>query len=342
MKRLLPVLMGFVVLLLSSTEGWSLPPCKGSPTKYSWWNNDGWTNCFGTLTHANGNIYVGEFQYGNYHGQGTYTYANGIVREGTWENGEFLYAKKTSPTVIAKKSPTKGSSLPPCPGSPTYWYYVYKNWTDCIGIHTYANEKYVGEFKDGKEHGQGTYIYANKKYVGGFEDGKRNGQGTTTYASGNKHVGEYKDGKKHGQGTLTSPSGSKYVGEFQYGNAYGQGTYTDANGRVKEGMWENNKLLTAKYALTMGSSLPLCVGNYTGTIWTDCFGTYTYPNRNKYVGEFKYGAYHGQGTFTYASGSKYVGEYKDGKQHGQGTYTDANGRVKEGMWENDKFKTARD
>ena len=27
MKRLLPVLMGFVVLLLSSTEGWSLPPC---------------------------------------------------------------------------------------------------------------------------------------------------------------------------------------------------------------------------------------------------------------------------------------------------------------------------
>ena len=32
MKRLLPVLMGFVLLLLSSTEGKSLPPCPGSPT----------------------------------------------------------------------------------------------------------------------------------------------------------------------------------------------------------------------------------------------------------------------------------------------------------------------
>ena len=54
MKRLLPVLMGFVVLLLSSTEGWSLPPCPGSPTKYSWWNNDRWTDCFGTYIYASG------------------------------------------------------------------------------------------------------------------------------------------------------------------------------------------------------------------------------------------------------------------------------------------------
>ena len=31
MKRLLPVLMGFVVLLLSSTEGWSAEFFKGTP-----------------------------------------------------------------------------------------------------------------------------------------------------------------------------------------------------------------------------------------------------------------------------------------------------------------------
>ena len=30
MKRLLPVLMGFAPLLLSSTEGWSLSPCETS------------------------------------------------------------------------------------------------------------------------------------------------------------------------------------------------------------------------------------------------------------------------------------------------------------------------
>ena len=36
MKRLLPVLMGFAFLLLSSTEGWSLPPCPGSYNKTTW------------------------------------------------------------------------------------------------------------------------------------------------------------------------------------------------------------------------------------------------------------------------------------------------------------------
>jgi hypothetical protein len=36
MKRLLPVLTGFALLLLSSTEGWSLPPCIGTYTYTTW------------------------------------------------------------------------------------------------------------------------------------------------------------------------------------------------------------------------------------------------------------------------------------------------------------------
>ena len=72
MKRLLPILMGFVLLLLSSTEGWSLPPCEGSPTsKHYVYKN--WTNCEGTLTYNDGSKYVGEFQDGKPHGQGTAT-----------------------------------------------------------------------------------------------------------------------------------------------------------------------------------------------------------------------------------------------------------------------------
>ena len=71
MKRLLPVLMGFVLLLLSPTEGWSLPPCPSErhPTKSPW------SNCFGTYTTASGSKYVGEFKDDNYNGQGTYTFA---------------------------------------------------------------------------------------------------------------------------------------------------------------------------------------------------------------------------------------------------------------------------
>ena len=42
----------------------------------------------------------------------------------------------------------------------------------------------------------------------------------------------------------------------------------------------------------------------------------------------------GYGTFTWTDGAKYVGEWKDDKQHGQGTLTYADGRVEKGIWEN--------
>lgn len=55
-------------------------------------------------------------------------------------------------------------------------------------------------------------------------------------------------------------------------------------------------------------------------------GTYTYADGSKYVGEFNDGDYNGQGIFTFAkSGNKYVGEYKNDQRHGQGTFTFANG-----------------
>ena len=40
-----------------------------------------------------------------------------------------------------------------------------------------AKGQYVGEYKDGKRDGQGTYIFSNgDKYVGEFQDGQRQGQ----------------------------------------------------------------------------------------------------------------------------------------------------------------------
>jgi hypothetical protein len=59
--------------------------------------------------------------------------------------------------------------------------------------------------------------------------------------------------------------------------------------------------------------------------WTNCQGTFTFANGDKYVGEFKDGKYHGQGTATYVDGRKYIGEFKDGNKNGQGTYTAADG-----------------
>ena len=55
----------------------------------------------------------------------------------------------------------------------------------------------------------------------------------------------------------------------------------------------------------------------------------TFPNGNKYVGEWKDDEQNGQGTLTYTNGDKYVGEFKDNKYDGQGIIYSANGNVKE-------------
>jgi len=71
---------------------------------------------------------------------------------------------------------------------------------------------------------------------------------------------------------------------------------------------------------------------------TNSYGTYTFPDGAKYVGEWKDGRENGQGTITdyYANGDKYVGKWKDGERHAQGTYTYADGRVVNPIWKNGK------
>ena len=96
------------------------------------------------------------------------------------------------------------STLPACDPN-----VVYTSWTNCQGTWIDANgDKYVGEYKDGKAHGQGTYTWTTgSKYVGEFRDDKFNGQGTYTFGNGNKYVGEFRDDRPNGQGTLTYADG---------------------------------------------------------------------------------------------------------------------------------------
>ena len=72
--------------------------------------------------------------------------------------------------------------------------------TECKGTKIFPNgDKYEGEWKNNKMHGQGTYTYADgEKYVGEYKDGQVNGQGSYVWASGAKYEGEWKDDKMHG------------------------------------------------------------------------------------------------------------------------------------------------
>jgi len=76
---------------------------------------------FGSTSRFAGDKYVGEFKSGYQNGQGLYIYANGRIKEGIFENGKFLYAKRISPAVIANILPTPRveEKLKPSPKSET-------------------------------------------------------------------------------------------------------------------------------------------------------------------------------------------------------------------------------
>ena len=64
-------------------------------------------------------------------------------------------------------------------------------------------------------------------------------------------------------------------------------------------------------------------------------GTYTVANGDQYSGEFKDGTFNGQGTYSFANGSRYAGDFKDGKRSGQGAFTRTDGGVVVGEWRDD-------
>ena len=66
------------------------------------------------------------------------------------------------------------------------------------------------------------------------------------------------------------------------------------------------------FSTVEASDLPSCKRN--AAVWDDCFGT-----------------------FTFDDGVKYIGEWRDDKFNGQGTFTWADGRIEKGIWKNDRL-----
>jgi hypothetical protein len=320
--RILPLIIGFL-LITSSHSVLALPTCPGSPVTISDYKEvSSWNNCSGDIKFGKeggvraGNKYVGEWQEGQFHGQGTYTWANGQKYVGEWQEDKF-HGQGTLTLADGRQYVGEfkdGQSH----GQGTY------TWAD--------GRQYVGEFKDGKFHGQGTYTLADgQKYVGEWQEDKFHGQGTYTWADGRQYVGEFKDGTQNGQGTFTFPDGGQYVGEWQEDKYHGQGTLTLADGRQYVGEFKDDKFHgQGTYTFPDG-------GQYVGEWQEDKYhgqGTLTLADGQKYVGEFKDGKFHGQGTYTWKDGRQYVGEFKDDTQNGQGTLSYTNGNKVSGEWSN--------
>ena len=131
----------------------------------------------------------------------------------------------------------------------------------------YSTQKYIGEFKGGKRHGQGAlYLPLGRVIKGKWRDDEIV-EGTTTYSDGTRYTGTWEFGYRHGQGELIYPDGRIYSGEFHAGNRHGQGTMKYPDGRVYNGEFIN--------------------GKRTGT------GTMTYPDGRIISGQFSDGNYVG-------------------------------------------------
>ena len=167
--------------------------------------------------------------------------------------------------------------------------------------------KYIGDFKNGLPHGQGTFLYENgDRYIGSLEYGEIVGQGTMFHSDGSVRSGFWFKGK----------TGQYY--NYSRTKLYPPGEYNSSTQPYK--------------------TLPNCKGSpvtkrpISSISWNNCFGIISFSNGDKYLGEWKNNLRHGQGTYTWSNGGKYVGEYKNDKQHGWGTYT-----YGKGEWEGDKY-----
>ena len=154
----------------------------------------------------NGDQYVGEVdKNGQFQGHGTYFWKNGDVYHGEWQYGNF-WGKGVMFLDVNKSNERCyiGHYLNgKCSGYGKYymkngemWYGDFMNdellagkWTNLIG------DSYVGKFKNFKFDGDnGLYRWhTGERYLGGWGNGKMNGKGTMWDKDGKSYSGIWKD-----------------------------------------------------------------------------------------------------------------------------------------------------
>ena len=158
---------------------------------------------------------------------------------------------------------------------------------DCLGFYTWTSghregDRYLGEFKNNKFHGYGTYLWApNTKYVqsgsiysGQWKNGVKDGQGTYIWADGDKFTGQWRGTRTgsvmEGFGIYTWNDGTVYSGQFSAKGPgkrgkHGNGKIVFSDGRSFEGRWINDLPSDGVLTGRTGQSISLDYGWDRGT-----------------------------------------------------------------------------
>jgi len=112
--------------------------------------------------------------------------------------------------------------------------------------HNMNEVKYIGEWKNGNEHGFGVLTKEGSEFIfeGEHKEGLANGYGVRIGRDGDKYEGFWRDGKKEGKGTYVAKDGSIYVGEWKDDERHGRGLRRTLYGETFDGEWRNNRFFT--------------------------------------------------------------------------------------------------
>lgn len=179
----------------------------------------------GRAEYLNGDTYEGTYVEGFRRGKGKYCWLRrGDVYDGAYEEnrkhgfGKMVYRP---PTGEEEEEEEEGVErrLPGVGGTYLGWY--------TAGLRGCSER----ETNPDDAKAEGTFTYpSGDSYVGQWRAGKKHGQGTYSYASdGSKLVGQFENGKiTHGSWIL--PNGACYSGTFRYNKPYGRGVWSLKNG----------------------------------------------------------------------------------------------------------------
>lgn len=189
----------------------------------------------GKATYANEDrdVYDGEFVEGYRCGWGTYTFKkNGDTYTGQYEQnhkhglGKIMYA---STFGSAEEEGDEGGTAKPrggfyhgyftkgLRGSPDQKEDVPGETSKSEGTFTYCNgDVYVGQWKEGKKHGIGTYAFSadRSKMKGEWVEGKL-ASGQWIFPNGIFWSGKFRYNKPHGKGVWVFPNGNQMTGDYE-------------------------------------------------------------------------------------------------------------------------------
>jgi len=147
---------------------------------------------------------------------------------------------------------------------------------------------YVGDVKDGRRHGKGSFFYPNGgKYFGEYKHDLPNGFGIYTTPEGERYEGKFENGERQGVGIRTWPDGAWYEGPFVDDNMHGRGVFHYPNGNRYEGEFQDGEM--------------------------HGLGTAYYTDGSRYKGPFVHGKQDGEGSCLLEDNTWAPCEWKEGK-----------------------------